>query len=92
MPDQKRVSCMAATRQNSASRERNGSAELSMPYHAREFRPGLWEVVDESGHPVYGRERDGNDKPLVFRDPDVADECAAILNAENEQPTDLKRL
>jgi hypothetical protein len=28
--------------------------------------------------------RDGDDKPMVFRDPDVAAECAARLNEESK--------
>lgn len=51
-----------------------------MKYRVKEFRPGLWHVVDEVGHPVYDGERDGNDQPAIFRDPDIADEAVAELN------------
>ena len=51
-----------------------------MTYRAREFRPGLWLVVDQSGQPVYDGSRDGRDKPLVFLDPDTADECVARID------------
>lgn len=53
-----------------------------MTYHLKQFMRGLWHVVDESGHPVYDGERDGNDRPIVFNDEDAAWECAKTLTAE----------
>lgn len=51
-------------------------------YTTKEFARGHWHVVDESGHPIYDGERDGNDAPAVFTDPDIAAQCAAELNME----------
>lgn len=55
-----------------------------MKYHINEFRPGYWHVVTDGGLPVYDNERDGNDAPLVFIDPDSAKECAERLNQDSE--------
>jgi hypothetical protein len=38
-------------------------------------------VVDERGIPIHDDARYGNDKPVVFNDEDVAQECADSLNA-----------
>lgn len=57
-----------------------------MKYHIKQFRPGRWHVVDEAGQPLYDDERDGNDRPLIFTDPDIAQQCAdnktKILNPQ----------
>lgn len=55
-----------------------------MKYHVKEFRPDMWWVVDQNNHPIYDDAPEGNDSPVVFRDPDAADECAARLNSETE--------
>ena len=56
-------------------------AEAEVKYKVKEFRPGLYHVMD-GPTPIYGKGSDGNDKPLVFHDADAADECARKMNEE----------
>jgi hypothetical protein len=53
-----------------------------MKYHTKEFRPGHWWVVDESGHPIYDGAPDANDKAVVFFDSDGAVACAQEMNKQ----------
>lgn len=53
-------------------------------YHIKEFRPGKWHVVNRAGQPLYDDPPDAQDKPVVFIDEDIAQNCADRLNAEKE--------
>lgn len=54
-------------------------------YFVRRIGRGeAWHVCSPSGHPIYDDSRDGDDKPLVFRDLDTATECAERLNKEEQ--------
>lgn len=53
-----------------------------MPFRVKSIRRDAWQIVDENGHPVYDRVRDGKDKPVTFHDKDVADVCCETLNKE----------
>lgn len=52
-----------------------------MRFHVLEFRPGLFHVMD-GDMPIHDKSRDGDDRPLVFRDRDVATECAKGMNLD----------
>lgn len=56
-------------------------------YYVHEFMPGRYHVCDRENHnlPVHDDDRDGNDKPLNFRDGDAAAECADAMNEQNER-------
>lgn len=59
-----------------------------MKYRLKEFRPGLWHIM-EGSQPVYDHALDGQDKPLIFRDYDLAWQAMneLNLNAENKEET-----
>lgn len=53
-------------------------------YKVREFRPNLYHVIDKFGLPIYSKTNAGDDYALIFKDIDIAFECAEALNiAEN---------
>lgn len=54
-----------------------------MRFRVTEFRPGLFHVID-GDVPVHDKSRNGDDKPLVFRDRDIASECAKGMNLDEE--------
>lgn len=62
-----------------------------MKYHVKEFRPGVFHVMD-GNLPVNDQSPDGDDKPLVFRDGDIADECAKEMNLAAETAQDGARV
>lgn len=52
-----------------------------MKYRLKEFLPGRWHVMF-GDMPIYDDKTNGDDAPLVFTDPDIAQECADKLNKE----------
>lgn len=62
-----------------------------MKYRVKEFKPGLFHVIDSDAHPIYDGARDGRDKPLVFRDVDDAYKCIyGLNNGQGISPADMK--
>lgn len=54
-----------------------------MRYRVKEFSPGLFHVM-HGNVPLHDDSRDGDDQPLVFRDGDIAQNCANRLNGKQQ--------
>lgn len=55
---------------------------MKQRYYIRAITETAWRVIDrETGQPIYGLD----DKPIVFRDIDEADECVERLNGQETE-------
>jgi len=61
-------------------------------YHIKPvYRGHTWHVIAPNGLPIYDGALYGNDKPVIFKDEDSAQDCADRLNAQqdDEQPNSV---
>lgn len=54
-------------------------------YHIKQFARERWHVIGPSGIPLYDDAPHGRDKPLIFRDEDVALEYAERCNTTDQE-------
>lgn len=53
-----------------------------MKYCIKEYTLNHWHVVNEYEQPIYDESRNGDDKPVIFKDPDIAQQVADELNKQ----------
>lgn len=61
----------------------NNYLSMLKRFRVVEFRPGLYHVTDNKT-PIHDDNQDGNDRPLVFTDIDIADTYVNELNNNNQ--------